>query len=249
MSDEHRTVYFFGTCLIDVFDPDAGMAAFRLLEREGCRVVFPQAQTCCGQPPYNSGYDDDARAVARDIVRLFDKPWPLIVPSGSCAGMFRHHYPKLLEDDPLSNAARDLAGRTWELHEYLHQVLDVQLSDDGPAESVVMHTSCSARREMGVTNDGLALLSQLDQVRVCEPQNAETCCGFGGTFAVKMSDISGAMVQDKCDAVMATGATRLLSSDGGCLMNIAGALGHQHRPLPAEHLATFLWRRTSGESP
>ncbi|WP_111494423.1 (Fe-S)-binding protein [Marinobacter bohaiensis] len=241
-------VYLFGTCLIDVFHPEAGMATVRLLEREGVEVIFPPEQTCCGQPPYNSGYDDQARTVARQVVERFAEPIPVIVPSGSCAGMLRHHYPDLLADDPLADAARDLAARTYELHEFLHRILAVKLEDHGEPVTVVMHTACSARREMGVREDGLALLGQLANVTVCEPENAEACCGFGGTFAVKMPEISVAMASDKCQAVRASGADQLLSSDCGCLLNIDGMLRKQGNALPAHHLATFLWERTGGAS-
>ncbi|BES72978.1 (Fe-S)-binding protein [Marinobacter nanhaiticus D15-8W] len=245
---EIKRVYLFGTCLVDVFHPRAGMAAVRLLEREGLFVDFPPEQTCCGQPPYNSGYDEQARDVARQVVERFSDPIPVIVPSGSCAGMLRHHYPSLLADDPLADAARGLATRTYELHEFLNRVLKIRLEDKGEPTKIVMHTSCSARREMGIREDGLALLGQLKNVEVCEPENAEACCGFGGTFAVKMSDISAAMAADKCEAIEATGADQLLSSDCGCLMNIDGMLRKQARDLDAEHLAEFLWQRTGGDA-
>ncbi|MGQ7276122.1 (Fe-S)-binding protein [Marinobacter sp. V034] len=249
MSPTIDRVYFFGTCLIDVFYPGAGMAAITLLEREGIEVLFPQAQTCCGQPPYNSGYDDEARTIARQVIETFDLPIPIIVPSGSCAGMLRKHYPALMAGDPLEEKANQLATRVYELHQFLHRVLNITLEDQGKPTRVVMHTSCSARREMEVMDDGLSLLRQLGNVEVCEPENAETCCGFGGTFAVKMSDISEAMVADKCAAVNATGASTLLSSDCGCLMNIHGALKHRNPDaMPAEHLAEFLLRRTSGDA-
>lgn len=241
-------VYLFGTCLIDVFYPQAGLATVGLLEREGITVEFPLEQTCCGQPPYNSGYDDEARAIARQVVQRFSDPIPVIVPSGSCAGMLRNHYPSLLENDPLADAARDLAARTYELHEFLNRVLNIKLVDHGEPLQVVMHTSCSARREMGVHGDGLALLGQLQNVQVSEPANAEACCGFGGTFAVKMSEVSAAMASDKCQAVRASGAKQLLSSDCGCLMNIHGMLQKQGQALPAEHLAEFLWKRTGGSN-
>lgn len=249
MSPTIDRVYFFGTCLIDVFYPGAGMAAITLLEREGLEVLFPQAQTCCGQPPYNSGYDDEARTIARQVIETFDLPIPIIVPSGSCAGMLRKHYPALMAGDPLEEKANQLATRVYELHEFLHRVLNITLEDQGKPTRVVMHTSCSARREMEVMDDGLSLLRQLGNVEVCEPENAETCCGFGGTFAVKMSDVSAAMVADKCAAVNATCASTLLSSDCGCLMNIHGALKHRNPDaMPAEHLAEFLLRRTSGDA-
>ncbi|RZI43182.1 (Fe-S)-binding protein [Herbaspirillum sp. HC18] len=244
-------VYLFGTCVIDLFMPEAGLDAVRLLEREGIAVHFPQGQSCCGQPAYTSGNPAEARAVALAQLDLFPEPWPVIVPSGSCAGMMRHHWPKLFENDPIAESkALALSERIFELTEFLLRVMKVQLQDTNPGalppERVVLHTSCSARREMGTRQHGVELVDALPGVTRVEHARESECCGFGGSFALKHADISGAMVTDKVASACATGADRLVSADCGCLLNIGHAAKHQGAPLPVEHLASFLWRRTGG---
>ncbi|QOT80061.1 (Fe-S)-binding protein [Cupriavidus basilensis] len=244
-------VYLFATCLVDMFVPQAGLDAVRLLEREGLTVHFPRGQSCCGQPAYSSGNPEQARAVALAQLDLFAEPWPVIVPSGSCAGMMRHHWPQLFAQDPVAGPkAALLAERVYELSEFLLHVLKVRFDVSGvagqPPETVVLHTSCAARREMGTRDHGVALVDVLPGVTRAEHQRESECCGFGGTFSLKHPDISGAMVQDKITSACATGCDRLVSADCGCLLNIGHAARHQGAPLPVEHLATFLWRRTGG---
>lgn len=239
-------VYLFGTCVIDLFMPEAGLDAVRLLEREGLTVHFPRGQSCCGQPAYSSGNPEQARAVARAQLDLFSQPWPVIVPSGSCAGMMRHHWPTLFDDDPqAAGKARELAERVYELSEFLLHVLHVNFGESTtqPDEQVVLHTSCGARREMGTRAHGVALLDALPGVTRVEHAHESECCGFGGTFSLKHDDISGAMVTDKIAAACATGCERLVSADCGCLLNIGHAARRQGAPLQVEHLASFLWRR------
>lgn len=238
-------VYLYGTCLIDMFYPQAGLDAIRLLEREGIAVIFPQDQTCCGQPAYTSGYHDEAREVARAQLALFPEPWPVIVPSGSCGAMMRHHYAQLFTGSADEALARQVAERVFELTEFLVHVCHLRLEDGGAPEALAMHTSCSARREMGLAEVGPTLLAQLDQVELVEQVRASECCGFGGTFAVRHPEVSAAMVDDKAQAIEATGAKRFVTSDCGCLMNIAGRLEHQHKAVQGEHIASYLWRRTS----
>lgn len=240
-------VYLFGTCVVDLFYPEAGMDSIRLLEREGLRVHFPQAQSCCGQPAYTSGYTEEARAVARTQLALFAEPWPVVVPSGSCAGMLRHHYAELFADDPETlRQVQDLAERTYELAEFLLHVCQVDYQDRGAPTKVALHTSCSARREMQTHLHGRALLGQLEAVERVDHDHESECCGFGGTFSVRMPDISGAMVADKTRALLDSGAAQVLTADCGCLMNINGALEKQRAALRGEHLASFLWRRIGG---
>lgn len=240
-------VYLFGTCVLDLFFPEAGLDAIRLLEREGIRVHFPQGQSCCGQPAYTSGYTEEARAVARAQLELFAQDWPLVVPSGSCAGMIRHHYAELFKDEPATlKRALALAERTFELAEFLLQVCQVQLRDRGAPTRVALHTSCSARREMNTHLHGRALLAQLGNVERVEHDHESECCGFGGTFSVRMPDISGAMVADKTRALQDSGAAQVVSADCGCLLNINGALEKQNAPLRGQHLASFLWQRSGG---
>jgi L-lactate dehydrogenase complex protein LldE len=237
-------VYFFGTCLVDLFYPQAGLAGIRLLEREGVRVIYRQAQTCCGQPAFNSGYQDEARAVARAQIALFPGDLPVVVPSGSCAGMMRHHYPALFEGQPDQQAAASFAARVHELTEFLVNVLHVQLRDQGQPVKVTWHASCHAVREMGVSDEPKSLLRQLSNVELIELQRERECCGFGGTFSVRYPEISAAMVTDKAADAAATGAKELLSGDCGCLMNVSGALEAKGIPLRARHVAEFLWERT-----
>ncbi|RKU02590.1 oxidoreductase [Burkholderia sp. Nafp2/4-1b] len=244
-------VYLFATCLVDLFVPEAGLDAVRLLEREGLTVHYPRGQSCCGQPAYSSGNPDEARRVAAAQLDLFADAWPVIVPSGSCAGMIRHHWPALFADDPVHGPkARAIAERTYELTEFLVNVLDVRLdgiaANAGPDERVVLHTSCAARREMGTRVHGVALVDALPGVTRVEHERESECCGFGGTFSLKHPDISGAMVRDKVASACATGCDRLVSADCGCLLNIGHAAAQAGAALPVEHLASFLWRRTSG---
>ncbi len=243
-----QKVYFYGTCLIDLFYPEAGMAGIQLLEREGIEVVFPRDQTCCGQPAYTSGYHDEARAVAAAQLDLFPEDWPIVVPSGSCGGMMRKHYPDLFKGLPQAEQATSVASRVWELTDFLLNVCHIKLQDLGQPVTVAMHTSCSARREMGIAEVGPKLLKQLANVTLVEQVRAEECCGFGGTFAVRHPEISGAMVTDKVTSLVNAGAPEFVTTDCGCLMNIAGCAEKSDRPLSGQHILSFLWQRVSGSS-
>lgn len=247
-------VYLFATCLVDQFTPEAGLDTVLLLEREGIRVHFPEEQTCRGQPAYSSGYPDEARAVARQQLDLFTQPWPVIVPSGSCAGMIRSHYPQLFADDPMLHAkALALSERVYELTEFLVHVVRFAHEDLGPACTVSLHTSCHARRQMGSHQTSAALLADLSRVTVREQARIEECCGFGGTFALLRPEISEAIVSDKVAAIRATGAGCVVNADCGCLLNITGRAARQDEQagvvapsLQGEHIASFLWKRTHG---
>jgi L-lactate dehydrogenase complex protein LldE len=248
-------VYLFATCLVDQLTPAAGMDTIKLLEREGIRVHFPEQQTCCGQPAYTSGYPDEARAVARQQLSLFPQPWPVVVPSGSCAAMMRHHYPKLFAEDPVMLAqSRLLSGRIYELTEFLVHVVNFKQPDLGAPCTVALHTSCHARREMGSHETSVALLACLSQIKVVEQARIEECCGFGGTFAIRYPEISEAIVSDKVESLLAAGTGRVVSADCGCLSNILGRAAKQDEiagraspSLQGEHIASLLWRRTSKE--
>jgi L-lactate dehydrogenase complex protein LldE len=241
-------VYLFATCLIDLFDPDAGVSTVELLESLGMRVHFPEDQTCCGQPAYTSGFPDEARAVARRQLGLFPEPWPVIVPSGSCAGMMRHHYPALFAGHPEEAAARELATRVFELTGFLVDVgAPAALGYRSElATKVVLHTSCSARREMGAHLSSRALLAAAPGVTLVEQQRESECCGFGGTFSVRHPEISGAIANEKVDALLATGADALVSADCGCLLNLNGTLEKRGERLRGQHIATFLRQRQRG---
>jgi len=237
-------VYFFGTCLIDLFYPEAGIAGMQLIRREGVEVIFPQNQTCCGQPAWNSGYREEALEVAWRQIQCFPKAYPIVVPSGSCAGMMRCHYPELFGAHSQQKKALEFAERVFELTEFLVHVLQIELKDLGEPLRVALHTSCSARREMAVSEEHKTLLRQLQRVELVEPERTEECCGFGGTFSVKHPDVSLAMVKDKADAISRSGAERLVSGDCGCLMNINGHMARRGDGIPNQHIASFLWERT-----
>jgi L-lactate dehydrogenase complex protein LldE len=243
-SDTH--VYLFGTCLIDLLYPDAGMASIELLQNAGIKVIFPPDQSCCGQPAFNSGFRNEAREVARKQLDCFPKKYPVIVPSASCAGMMIHHWPELFAGDPDEERACEIAARVYEFTEYLVDHLDYQPLDKGEATSIAIHSSCSALREMGVADRIEKLCSQLEHVTTVEQAYKTECCGFGGTFAVKQPEISGAMVTDKAASIRDTGAPRLISQDCGCLMNIGGVFEKQGKGPKCQHIAEFLLERSHG---
>lgn len=238
------TVYVFGTCLIDLFDPQAGLSAIKLLEKIGYQVVFPDDQSCCGQPAYTSGFPADALAVAERQVKLFTEDWPIIVPSGSCAGMMKHHWPRLFgEQHPLAAQVARISEQVYEFTEFLVKVAKYIPEDQGEPCKVVLHTSCSARREMGAHLTSRRLLDQLSHVETLTQAREAECCGFGGTFSVRHPGLSSAMASDKAEALRETGAERLVSADCGCLSNLNGTLAKQGHALRGQHIATFLAER------
>ncbi|MDF2152653.1 (Fe-S)-binding protein [Vibrio sp. CAU 1672] len=241
-------VYFYATCLVDLFDPEAGLDAMSLLEQQGIEVIFVEKQTCCGQPAYSSGFDDEAKQVALSQMALFPEHYPVIVLSGSCGGMMHHHYRRLFQGDENQTQVDQFCERVFELTEFLVNVCRVKLNDQGKPTSVVMHTSCAARREMNVHVTATELLSQLDNVELRMQEYESECCGFGGTFSVRHPNISQAMVEDKTHHLSATNADTLVSADWGCLLNINGALEYQGKAMQGRHLASFLLERTGGKA-
>ncbi len=239
-------VYFFGTCLIDLLYPRAGLSAMQLLARAGIRVRYPQGQTCCGQPAYNSGYRDQARVVAAAQLDAFPANIPVVVPAASCAGMFRVHYQRLFAGTTDEERALALVGRVYEFTEFLVRTLDLRPVDLGPPLDVVLHNSCSARRELGVADAALELLDRLANIRALEPDHADECCGFGGTFAVKEPQLSAAMAADKTAAIAAAGAPLLVGQDCGCLMNLEGTFRRRGSGPQVKHIAELVWERTNG---
>ncbi|WP_330961000.1 (Fe-S)-binding protein [Photobacterium sp. 53610] len=242
-----QKVYLYATCLVDMFDPQAGLDAISLLEREGIEVIFIPKQTCCGQPAYSSGYNRESRQIALNQIALFPESWPVVVLSGSCGGMMHHHYLRLFEGSKHALEVSRFCERVFEFTEFLINVCRVRWQDTGEPTSVVMHTSCAARREMQVHVTARQLLSQLAHVDLREQAYESECCGFGGTFAVRHPNISQAMVEDKTHHLCDTQAEHLVSADWGCLLNINGALSYQGRTLQGQHLASFLLSRTGGQ--
>jgi L-lactate dehydrogenase complex protein LldE len=241
-------VYYFGTCLMDMFYPEAGWAGIKLIQSQGVNVIFPPDQSCCGQPAYNSGFPAEAKTVARRQIKIFSKNCPIVVPSGSCAGMMKHHYPELFAEDSDLEQVKEFSARIFELSEFLVHVLKINLQDCGTPVKVAWHSSCHALREMQVTEDSKSLIRQLSNVELIELQHEEECCGFGGTFSLKYPEISEAIVQDKTRDVVQTGASHLLTGDCGCLMNISGAMDFQDINVRGQHLAEFLWERIQNKN-
>ena len=218
-------VGLFVTCLVDLMRPSIGFAALRLLEGAGCEVVVPSAQTCCGQPGYNSGDQKAAKALALKVLQEFDGCDYVVLPSGSCAGMIRVHYPALFKDDPAVNESiKRLSARTYELTDFLVNVARLQNIPGNYSGSLTYHDSCSGLREMGVQAQPRALLARMPGVKLTEMRESTTCCGFGGTFSVKFGEISTRMADNKCEHIAQTGAGAIVAGDLGCLMNIEGRL-------------------------
>lgn len=240
-------VSMFITCISDAVFPKVGEAMVRLLARYGVRLDFPEVQTCCGQPAYNSGYWDEARQAALTIVQAFEDSDYVIAPSGSCTGML-HHYPKLFQNDPVNLAkAQELQRKSFEFSQFMVQVLGV--TDLGAVfpHKVTYHPSCHGSRILGIREEPMQLMQHVKEMKLVPLPFAEDCCGFGGTFAVKMSDISGAMVTEKSDHVLETEAEILTGLDMGCLMNIAGNLRYRNQPVRVMHLAELLYEGVSGK--
>lgn len=238
---ETARVALLVTCLVDLFRPSVGFAAVALLERAGCTVEVPRAQTCCGQLAYNSGDRGDAKRIARQVIAAFAGYDYVVVPSGSCAGMVRVHYPELFADEPEMLArAEELAGRTHELVSFLADVRGMTEVVAHWPHSATYHDACSGLRELGVKAQPRRLLASVDGAALKELPGAEVCCGFGGTFCVKYPAISDKMVTDKALDIAATGAETVLAGDLGCLLNIAGKLARLGIPVEVRHIAEVL---------
>ncbi|MGO4387371.1 (Fe-S)-binding protein [Microvirga sp. 2YAF29] len=230
----------FVTCLVDLMRPSVGFAAVKLLEDAVCIVEAP-VQTCCGQPAYNSGDRGTTRDLAMRMIETFQGYDYVVAPSGSCAGMIRKHYPELFEEDPNWRMKADsLAGKTHELTSFLVDVLGVSAVDASFDGAVTYHDSCSGLRELGVKSQPRKLLSSIDGLTLVEMKDSDVCCGFGGTFAVKYSDISGAIVEAKTKNVEDAKTHTLLAGDLGCLMNMAGRLSREGKPIEVRHVAEVL---------
>jgi L-lactate dehydrogenase complex protein LldE len=234
-------VALFVTCLVDLFRPSVGFAAVKLLESAGCDVEVPLAQTCCGQPAFNSGDRADARAIAENVIAAFETYHYVVVPSGSCGGMIKMHYPELFADVPAFAArAEALAAKTFELVSFLSDVLGIKVSDATYNGSVTYHDSCSGLRELGIKEQPRRLLKGVKGLSIKEMKDPDVCCGFGGTFCVKYPDISNAIVEKKVDNIHASGADLLVAGDLGCLMNMAGKLKRAGSTVQVRHVAEVL---------
>jgi L-lactate dehydrogenase complex protein LldE len=228
------------TCLVDLIRPSVGFAAARLLEDSGCSVEVP-AQTCCGQPAFNSGDRATARKLAEQVIAAFEPFDFVVVPSGSCAGQVRVHYPELFQGDPNWQPRADaVAAKTFELTQFLVDVLGVSGVASRCPATATYHDSCSSLRELGVRLQPRKLLATVEALTLTELADSDVCCGFGGTFCAKFPEISDRMVGKKAAAVTASGAGLLLAGDLGCLLNIAGKLLRDGAPVEVRHVAEVL---------
>ena len=239
-------VGLFVTCLVDLMRPSIGFAALRLLEAGGAEVYVPPSQTCCGQPTYNSGDRADTIALARKVVEEFEGCDYLVAPSGSCSGMIRTHYAELFAGDPAWSArVSALAAKTYELTDFLLNVLALDRVPGDYQGTITYHDACAGLREMGVKAQPRALLAKMRGVRLSEMADSEVCCGFGGTFAVKLGEISARIADNKCQHIVTSGADAVVLGDLGCMLNIEGRLRRRGDATRVLHVAEVL----AGEMP
>lgn len=237
-------VSLFVTCMVDQLFPKVGMAMARVIERLGYQVDFPENQTCCGQPAFNSGYRGEARMVARYFLDTFESSERIVVPSGSCTAMIVHHFAELFHKDPETLArVHDLEKRVWEFSTFLTEVAGVEDVGAHFEDVVTFHDGCHGLRELGVKDAPRRLLANVRGLELREMKPAEECCGFGGTFAVKFAELSGAMANTKIEAILGTGARTVVSLDPSCLMQIQGALSRAGSDIRTMHLAEVLASR------
>ena len=240
-------VGFFVTCLVDMMRPSIGFAAIRLLEAGGAEVVIPSAQTCCGQPGYNSGDRKGAIALATKVIGEFEGYDYLVAPSGSCTGMIKTHYADLFRDDAaMLRRANALGARTWELTDFLVNVLKLESVPGKFVGTVTYHDSCAGLREMDVKQQPRTLMAKIPGLTLKEMTECETCCGFGGTFSIKYGEISSRLADNKCEFVAQSKADALVLGDLGCMLNIEGRLRRRgDMKTKVLHVAELL----AGEAP
>lgn len=232
----------FVTCIVDMIFPQTGEATLDILERLGVDVDFPQSQTCCGQPAFNSGFNADSREVARQFLRTFKGSEVIVTPSGSCASMVKHYYSELFKDQPEHELAWQVISRTYELTEYLVDVLgvtDLGTSLPKPTRGAI-HDACHGLRGLSIAKQPRALLSNVKNLTLVELPGHDQCCGFGGLFAIKMSEISGAMLNDKMNAINSSDADIVITGDASCLMHMNGGLSRKGSKKRVVHVAEVL---------
>jgi len=239
-----KRVALFATCIVDQLFPQAGLAVADVLERLGYQVDFPEEQTCCGQPAFNSGFRDEARKVAAHFLKVFEGADYIVVPSGSCSSMAGHHFAELFADEPaMLPRIHELEQRVYEFSKFLIEVAQVEEVGARFPHTVTYHDSCHALRELGVKSGPRRLLSHVRDLTLAEMSAAEECCGFGGTFSVKFHEVSGGMGRTKLDSIIKTGAEYVVSIDSSCLMQLQGVLSRATSPIRTIHLAEVLASR------
>ena len=238
---QNLRVGLFVTCIVDVVRPQVGFATLKLLEDAGCEVEVPLNQTCCGQPGFNSGAREASADMAKQFIEQFEKFDYIVVPSGSCAGMVKENYAELLNGDgEWYGRALKVANKTWELTSFLTTICQFKPENVSLHTKATYHDSCAGLRELGIKQQPRALLSHIDGLDLVKLEGDEVCCGFGGTFCVKYSSISNAIVTEKADHVRETEAEMLLGGEVSCLMNISGKMSREGKRIKAMHIAEVL---------
>ena len=233
-------VTLFVTCLVDMFQTGVGKATVEVLERLGCEVEFPESQTCCGQPAYNSGYVKESKEAMKRMIRTFEDAEYVVAPSGSCATMFREYPHVFSGDSEWEEKARNLANKTFEFTQFIVDVLKVENVGAKLVGKATYHTSCHMTRLLGVKDAPIKLLENVEGLDYTPLPNSHNCCGFGGTFSVKMGQISEQMVDEKVKYIEETGVDYLIGADAGCLMNIGGRVERQGKSIKIMHIAEVL---------
>lgn len=238
-------VALFVTCLVDMMRPEIGIATLALLEAAGCTVDVPVGQTCCGQPGYNSGEQNTTRVLAEQFLQQFEAYDYVVLPSGSCAGMIKHHYQVILADAPeLLARMQALQARVFELSQFLTEIAcpaELPLAQDAQMpQHITYHDSCSGLRELGIKQQPRALLAKINNLELSEMSDCESCCGFGGSFSVKYGEISSAIADEKCQRILANGAQAVVLGDLGCMLNIEGRLLRRGDTTQVLHFAQLL---------
>jgi len=237
---QRMTITLFIPCFVDALFPRAGISMVQILERLGHTVVCPEEISCCGQPPFNSGYWDEARPVAAKVLERLEDAEAVVIGSGSCGAMVKKFYPELFANTPQAEPAKRIAARTWEFSDFLVTKLGVTDLGAKFPHKVTFHDGCHGLRELGIKQPPRTLLANVRDLQLVEMAEAETCCGFGGTFAAKFPMISTAMGDVKCASAIETGADYIVSNDSSCLMHLQGLLSRQGKPMKTIHLAEVL---------
>jgi len=236
-------VSFFATCLVDQLFPQVGLDSVHLLEKLGVEVEYDENQTCCGQPAFNTGYVEETRKVARQFLKVFREKEYIVSPSGSCAAMIKCHYPDLFEEGtPEFKDSEEVSKRVYELSDFLVSVLKVTDVGARFPNKVTFHDSCHQYRQLGVYDQPRQLIRNVKDIEFIEMEDSTRCCGFGGTFSVKFADVSAAMVKEKVNRILESGAEYVVATDVSCLMNITGCLTRNSYPVQSMHLAELLMK-------
>ncbi|MEO6869650.1 MAG: (Fe-S)-binding protein [Ginsengibacter sp.] len=233
-------IHLFIPCFVDQLYPRTAFNMVKVLEKAGCEVIYPENQTCCGQPAFNAGFQSECKSVATKFIKDFEEADYIVAPSASCVGFIRNYYPSLFDNSSQHNAVKHLSQNTFEFSEFLVKILKKETFGATLNAVATYHDSCAALRECGIKDEPRKLLEKVEGLGLVEMAHTETCCGFGGTFAVKFAAISNAMAEQKINCAMETGADTIISTDISCLMHLQGIIDKKKLQIKTLHLADVL---------